>query len=348
MFSTSHPLYIEDLQQILSYIEFPEGRSTSLLVTGASGMIGSLLVDSILAYNRSCKAAHVQVYALGRRMEKLKKRFNYCELYNQLTLIAQDICESIDGLPSLDFIIHAASPADPLTFSHYPVETIKANTLGMIYCLEYAKAHPGCRVLLLSTGEVYGESVDADAFQESDYGLIDFNSIRSGYPESKRVAELLCRSYWRQYGVDALIARLGYVYGPTMTNEDSRVVAQFIRNILAGENIVIKSAGTQRRSYCYSSDAVAGIFHIMLKGKSGEAYNITNSSSILSIYELASYVAQLNQKTVTFDEADLMERQGFSSAKDRILKEQKLVELKWQPHHDILNGLARTINILKS
>ncbi len=342
MLNVRHPLYLEDLEKAS---EFSGLRNTSILVTGASGLIGSFIVDA-LAYRNEKYGTNVRIYAMGRRPEKLQQRFSYCTAVHNVTLLAHDICRPL-GDEQYDFIIHAASNADPRTYALYPVETIQTNILGTTNVLEYARAHSGTRVLFTSTMEVYGSIPEAYSFSEEQYGLVDFNQIRSGYPESKRTSELLCRSYSSEYGVDAVTARMGYIYGPSMTAEDNKVIAQFINKAIAGENIVLKSKGEQLRSYCYISDAAAGIFCILAKGESGKAYNVANRLSTTTIFEMAQLAAAHTGTGVIFELPDELERLGSSKPQNAVLDESALIALGWSGVYTMAEGFARTVSILK-
>lgn len=338
-------LYREDLSNIVQYIDLDE--DVSVLVTGASGLIGSQVVDALLYYNENNKKqCSIRVYAMARNKERLEKRFHHWKDSSNLTLLSGDICNPLSNELRFDFIIHAASNADPGTYAVYPVETIKTNVMGTIQVLEYARQHEGTRVLFTSTMEVYGEVPGKNIQEEQDYGLINTNLVRSGYPESKRVSELLCRSYADEYGVDVVITRLGYIYGPTMTAADNKVVAQFIRNGLKREDIVLKSKGTQRRSYCYAADTVAGMFCVLFCGEKGDVYNIANKDSVVTIAEMAQFVADIVSTEVVYSAPDSIEIKGSSEPRDAVLATEKLENLHWRAHFDMRCGLERTLTIL--
>lgn len=348
--SVERNLYQEDLKSAYRYIGKLKSNPT-ILITGASGLIGSFLVDTFVYYNRMLKIEEenkrIKIYCMSRNLETLISRFSYCVDSDCVNFICQDICEDLNKNTLYDYIIHAASNSDPRNFSLYPVETITANVTGTVNVLEYAKLYKSTKVVFVSSREVYGIVPNSELYKEDEYGLVDFNSIRSGYPESKRVAELLCRSYAAQYNVECSIARLGYVYGPSMTDEDSRVIAQFLRNAVNGQNIVLKSKGDHVRSYCYILDAVTGILSILFAGKSGEAYNVTNQESIVSINKLAEIIAQIAGTEVILELPDEIEEQGFSKPQDAVINELKLRDLGWNPVVDLVAGLQRTIKILK-
>ena len=180
-----------------------------------------------------------------------------------------------------DYIIHGASNADPISYAKYPVETITTNVIGANNVLEYGKKHQNCKITFLSTFEVYGQTTH-DEYKELDFGLVDFNVFRSCYPESKRVMEILSRCYVDEYGVNVNVARLSSVYGPTMSPNDSKAHAQFLRNALGNEDIVMKSKGLAKRTYTYVFDASTAILMILFRGKTGECYNVSNENSIAS------------------------------------------------------------------
>lgn len=318
-------------------------RSGSILITGASGLIGSCMVDALLTANRQLGTEYM-IYALGRDNDRLKNRFPYAG--EDLKFVIQDITAPLDKGSHYDYIVHAASNADPVSYAKYPAETILTNVDGARTVLEYCREHRETRALLTSTFEVYGRH-EEDVYAEEDFGKLDQNDVRSGYPESKRVSELLFRSYARQYGTDVVIGRLSSVYGPTMLKDDSKAHAQFLRNGLAGENIVLKSNGAQKRTYCYVMDAVSGLFTVLFAGAGGEAYNIANKESVSTIVGVAECIADLCGTKIVFDIPDEIEKQGFSRPQNCILEAKKLESLYWKGRYDLLTGMRNTIEILR-
>lgn len=310
-------------------------KEKSILVTGANGLIGSYLVD-YLSY------AGANVYALSRSLEKLKKRFSK---NSEINYIEQDLNNPFTTNLTFDYIIHAASNAHPLAFSIDPVGTMKTNLFGTMNLLEHVKKSGG-KLLYISTGEIYGNNTD-HAFTEKDLGIVDTKIARSCYPESKRAAETLCISYNAQYNINVNIARLCYVYGPTITETNSRADAQFLRNALNNEDIILKSNGTQKRTYCYIADAVSAILYILLNGDTAEVYNVANSNSIISVADYAKEVANLTNVKVKFEIPDAIEAKGYSKQADSILNADKLINLGWHPIYDIRQGLTNTIKIKK-
>lgn len=328
------PTYIKSVNQIASSIK---ASNSSILVTGACGLIGSCLVEVLIK-------AGFNVFALDLNKDKLLNRFG--QETNKLHYIAQNVCEPFDRNYQFDYIINAASFADPKSYALYPVETILINVIGAKNALDYAKEHSNCRVLVTSTFEVYGK-LDKDSYKEDDFGLFDFNSLRACYPESKRTAEALLRSYVNEYDVDAIVVRLSSIYGPTMLKNDSKAHAQFLFKALNGENIVLKSKGEQIRTYTYVMDAVSAILFVLFNGQKGESYNIANGESITSIYDLAQLIASIAGTKVVFDNPDELEKIGFSKPQNCILDTNKLSNLGFKPNYSLKQGIIETLQIMK-
>ena len=171
--------------------------------------------------------------------------------------------------------------------------------------------------------------------------------MRAGYPESKRCSEVLCQAYIKQKDMDIVIPRLTRSYGPTMLMSDTKAISQFIRKGIAGEDIVLKSAGTQYYSYTYVVDAVAGLLTVLLKGECGEAYNIADIESDIMLKDLAAIIAEMAGKEVVFELPDEVEAAGYSKATKARLDGSKLQALGWIAKYDIKSGIKRTIYILK-
>lgn len=316
-------------------------KSGIILVTGATGLIGSCIIDVLLAAN-SMYNADYKIYALGRDRNKIVSRFG-----NKVVPIVQNIVDKLPMNVEYDYIIHAASNADPRTYAIQPVETVLTNVIGNNNIFEYCRYHKKTRVILTSSFEVYGKIENHDIYKEEDCGILDFQILRNGYPESKRCAEILLHSYVEEYNIDAVIARLSSIYGPTMQVNDSKAHAQFIRNALHGDNIVLKSKGSPRRTYCYVTDAASAILYVLFNGKTGEVYNIANEKSIASIAEVAQTIAGIVGTSVVFDFPDEIESKGFSKPQNCILDNSKLRKLGWHAEYILENGMRETIQTLK-
>lgn len=319
----------QKINELLNY----DLSGKSFLITGANGLIGSYLVDYL-------DFVGANVYAMSRSIEKLKKRF---QNKTNVKLIEQDLNEPINIDIAFDYVIHTASNSHPLAFSKDPVGTMKTNLFGTINLLEHIKNRGG-KFLYLSSGEVYGNNIDHD-FTEEDLGIVDTKIARSCYPESKRAAETLCVSYNAQYGVDVNVTRLCYVYGPTITDDNSRADAQFLRNALDNKDIIMKSKGEQKRTYCYVADAVSALLFILLNGENAQVYNIANPNSIVSVAQYAKTLADIAKVNLKFELPDEVEAKGYSKQADSILSAQKLINLGWEPLYNIEQGLNNTIKI---
>lgn len=330
-------MYSESIKKLAKKVPIKE---KTILVTGATGLIGSCLIDVLIEANNY--GARNVIYALGRSKDKIESRFG-----NTIIPVVQDIITPISNEYEYDYIFHGASNADPRSYAIQPVETILTNILGNKNILDYCKNHKETKMLLTSTFEVYGEIPGVDIYSECMSGVIDQTVLRNGYPESKRNCELLLRSYVDEYAISALIARLPSVYGPTMLENDSKAHAQFIRNALKGENIVLKSLGKQRRTYCYVIDVVAALLKIMECGVVGEIYNVAYENSIASIAEVAQICAEVSGTEVVFDLPDEVEAKGFSRSSNCILDNSKLKDLGWKGEYSLIEGIVETIEYLK-
>ena len=319
----------------------------TVLVTGATGLIGSCLTDVLLCANRT-RGAAFRVLALGRSEEKLRARFAYAD-EKEIGFLAQDICAPINCEEAPDYVVHAASNADPRTYALYPAETLLTNIRGAENVLRFcAEKAPSARVLLTSTFEVYGKKENTDVYTETDFGETDVNAVRSCYPESKRCAEILFRCWAEEYGLNGVIARLSSIYGPTMAANDSKAHAQFLRRALAGQSILLKSEGLQRRSYTYVMDAVDGLLYLLFHPTASGAYNVSNENSVAAIREVAETVAAVAGVEVAFELPDETERRGFSRPQNCVLDNARLRALGWQGRYPLRDGIAQTYAILRA
>lgn len=341
-------VYQNDLEEICcEKLPFEKLENKCVLVTGANGLVGSCIVDVLMKLNEKFQY-NISVLALCRNEEKAKKRFEYYNHNGLFQLLIADITEPLPANTHCDYIIHAASNAHPIAYSTQPVETMKANLLGTIQLLDYAKIHGISRFLFISSSEIYGENVnDLTSFNEEDLGYMNCMTSRSCYPESKRAAETLCASYAKQYNIDSVVARLGYIYGITMNEGNTRADVQFINNAVRGQNIVMKSSGMQQRSYCYLADAVTGIFYILLKGKCSEAYNVSNNKSNVTIREFANTLAKEAKVEVVFENPADIEQQGYSLVKNSLLNSDKLSSLGWEARISLIEGIHRVVQGIK-
>lgn len=317
-----------------------------VLITGATGLIGSFVTDALLRLNG--RGAGIQIYAAGRRAEKIRARFGEAADSPSFHYVPYDAARPLAMDAEPDFILHAACSAHPMAYAQDPTGIMKANLMGTMNLLELAKGNGHGRIIFLSSGEVYGENPDLPTgFTETDYGYVDPMLPRSCYPESKRAAETLCAAYAAQFGVEAMVARLCHVYGPTLTAENTRADAQFLRKALAGEDIVMKSTGAQVRSYCYVADAAQALFLLLERGEKGNAYNVANRACTHSIREYAQTLADIAGVSLTFDLPPEAEKAGYTKITRAVFDPTKLEALGWRPRYSLREGLEHTWLSLK-
>ncbi|MBE8949231.1 MAG: NAD-dependent epimerase/dehydratase family protein [Quinella sp. 3Q1] len=346
---TKHELYAADIAGIANEnLPWEKLSGKTLLLTGASGLIGTVIVDALMKKNRNDNL-NVKICAAGRNEKIAKERFADYFGDKNFEFVKLDVNAPIEADFPVDFIIHAASNTHPLLYSTDPIGTVTTNILGTHNLLEFGRKKKISRFVFVSSVEVYGKALSAeDIFTEDYCGYINCNTLRAGYPESKRASEALCQAYISQCGIDTVVARLSRIYGATMRPNDSKAMSEFIMNGVRGEDIVLKSQGVPRFSYCCATDAASGILYCLLNGKCGEAYNVADSSEILSLREIAEYISSLAGRKVVFELPDVAQAKGFSNAVNGIMSNDKLRALGWSPKDDTRSGVRKTIEILKT
>lgn len=328
-------------------LPYEQLKGSSVLITGASGMLATYLVYFFMYLNET-RDYGIQVTALVRNEKKAKEKFAAFDGNRYFALQVQDVCEKIEIEKKVDFIIHAAGNASPYFILHDPVGIIAANTTGTVNVLEFARKAETRKVLYTSTREVYGKMPDEiEEINEDTFGSLDPMEFRACYPESKRMAETICQSYFHQYKVPFTAVRIAHSYGPGMIlDNDGRVMADFISDIVHNRNIVLKSTGEAERAFCYITDAVAGMLCALLNGKKGEAYNIANEKEPLPIREVAKLLTELYPEKglkVVFDIPETMSA-GYSKMGRTRLSTQKMENIGWNCRIELREGLKRTVD----
>ena len=338
--------YIKDLNTaIKATIKIEQVKGKSILITGATGTIGSFLVDMLLEYNK--QNADVTIWAAGRNLEKLSTRFDENKT-EKLKYVEYDLLKPISFNFEVDYIIHAAGNAYPVAFNTDPVGTIVGNVNGTYMMLEYARTHGTKRFCYISSGEVYGQgNLKLDSFDENYSGYLDITSPRSCYPASKRTAETLCASYSKEYGLETIIVRPCHTYGPGMTMGDNRANVQFVRNVLNGVDIILISAGTQLRSYCYIADCASIILTVLINGESGQAYNSANSSARITIAGLADKIAKNEGKKVVYENPNDDDLANRSPIEKQVLNTSKVEALGWSGKFSVDKGISHLLAIMR-
>lgn len=342
-------LYKEDLVRCINNIKNVEKlKNTTIFISGSNGMIGSFIVDLLMLLNNE-KNYNITIIANSRSIEKIKKRFKKYLFSSLFKYYIGDINYTINYNNHIDYIIHCASNTHPKAYATDPIGTIMTNINGTNNILELACKTNAKKVIYLSSVEIYGENINnIGKFKENQMGYINCNSLRAGYNESKRAGEALCQAYIENKNIDISIIRLPRIYGPTLKNDDSKALSQFIKNGLNGENIILKSEGNQLFSYLYVADAVTGILTVLLNGKCGEAYNVANEKSDIRLKDLAKIISEYSKTKVVFDLPSNIEKKGFSTANDARLDYSKITnELHWKPIYSIEEGIKHTLYIMK-
>lgn len=328
----------EDLTYIAHYnLPYEKLRDHTVLVTGATGLIGSLLVRSLLAIG------DIKVIAFVRNEDKARNIFD--DNHN-LKFIIGDIADKIEIDDTVDYIFHCASVTASKVMIEKPVETLFTSIEGTKNILELAKRKNVKSLVYLSSMEMYGlfEDLDHDV-KEDDLGYIDPLMVRSNYPESKRLCENMCIAYLSEYNVPVKVARLAQTFGPGILPGENRVFAQFARSAINGKNIVLHTKGLSEGNYCYTRDCMTGLLSILLKGKNGEAYNVSNPASHTTIAEMANMVADKiaggNIKVIF----DIPENNSYGYAADTKMKlnSDKLQSLGWKPEVGLEESYRRMI-----
>lgn len=310
----------------------------NILITGATGLIGYYFTITLLTLNDTLlKGRECRVYALSRSIDKAVMKFKDYVGRKDIRFLINGEYRDIDIEAKIDFLIHAASPASTGQFKESPLSAFGANAIGTIHLMSL---FPG-RFLFISGGEVYGKGQLTTPTKEIDYGWLDPLDTRSCYAESKRAGENLCACFKVKFGQDFVVARLAHTYGPGVRREDGRVFADFAYDIIDDKNLTIKGDGSAIRSFCYLSDAVLGLFIILLNGQSGKAYNLCNEEASTSIFDLATTLAEHYHTgvKVLLGHTDPLAKSCLDST--------ELRKLGWKPKVDILTGFTRTIESIR-
>lgn len=320
-------------------------KNSKILITGAAGMICSAVAE-ILFYLNENDAGNI-IYLAGRNKERMAERFYMMQEGKDYFFVPYDATKTVELAVKPDYIIHGASNANPSVYVEQPVETMLANLVGLNELLKVAVQTKTKKVLYVSSSEVYGQKEGNNPFVENDYGFVDILNPRACYPNAKRAAETLCVSYANEYNIDVVMVRPGHIYGPSITRSDARASAQFTWNVIDGQDILMKSAGSQLRSYCYTLDCASAILTVLLNGVNCEAYNISNKDSVVSIRDIAGQLAISGGRKIVFDNPSDAEKKGYNLMSNSSLNAEKLEALGWKACFNLEEGCKKTLEYLQ-
>jgi dTDP-glucose 4,6-dehydratase len=341
--NSPHEILAQDAERLFSDdLPWAQLQGKHFLVTGASGFIGGSIVEMLVWFNRCYPHARIHIHALARSLEKLRARLSWVHIPEEIASVIQDVTHPCQMSPPVDFIIHAASPADPAEYLKKPVDTIQANLTGTWNMLELARQNRAT-LLFLSSGVVYGEKTPGSSvIRETDFGGDDPLSPRACYSQSKRMGETLCRAFFTQYGVDTRIARISHTYGPGMRLDDGRAMAAFLADILNDSDIRMDSDGSAARPFCYITDTLSGLFTILLKGEAGGAWNV-GSEQETRIGELAEKMIAVSGRTHLKVHRNVLPALDPPARSDGYPCTAKLRSLGWNVRVSLEEGLKRTL-----
>ena len=333
----------QDINDFVKSFRFNDDlQNSTFLITGSTGLIGSILIHCLVAMNKN-----IRIIAPVRDIAKARKMFDG-ELSN-IELVECNIVDfDYDKIEKVDYIIHCAAPTSSQFFVEKPVETFNIIVEGTRVLLEFARKHPIKSFVYLSSLEVYGSvHDDSEPIKEEFQGYLDPLSVRGSYPMAKRATENMCILYKSEYNVPVKIARLTQTTGAGISKDDNRVIAQFSRTASQGQDIILHTKGTSSRPYCYTTDCISGILYILLKGVSGEAYNVANEETYIS----AKGLAELIQRSFCPDIKvvfEISDNTPYAPVTKQKLSAEKLRDLGWNPNYNLKDIISKLMKYYKS
>lgn len=341
-------LWRNDLDRVLDSLpELSLLNGKRILVTGATGLICSAIIDIMVRYSER-QGGNICIYAAGRNQGRIENRFPLGVSKRFVHFVPYDATKAApETEETMDYILHGASNTMPSQYVQEPVETMISNFNGVKDLLDILKKQGTGKLLYVSSSEVYGKKENIEPYTEDEYGFVDILNPRNSYPMGKRAAEALCAAYSREYGIQTVMVRPGHIYGPTASSKDGRVSSAWAYDVAQGKDIVMKSDGRQIRSYCYCLDCAAAILKVILRGKNSEAYNISNPDSIISIRDMAQILCQYAGVKLVYDNADAGDKKTFNPMSNSSLNSEKLQKLGWRGLFNAQEGFQHTYLILR-
>tara|TARA_B100001093_G_scaffold103004_1_gene95182 strand:- start:4028 stop:5080 length:1053 start_codon:yes stop_codon:yes gene_type:complete len=339
----------QDLDNVFNnkIINWKKIHKKKILITGANGFIASYLISFLIFLNIK-KKFNIKIFLITRNSKEIKKKFINNKTRNFVKILNINLNENLDISQKVDYIFHLASNSSPKNYKKFPLNTLEPNVLGTFNLLSYASKIKIKSFIFFSSGEVYGNSKNNILKEEK---LFDFNplTLRASYVEGKKIAETICYSFFKQKKIPIKILRIFHTYGPFMNLNDGRVMMDFVKNAVNEKNIVIKSEGNQKRSFCYISDLIQGLFIVLLKGKNGEAYNLANNNEYYSIKRLAYVISKLTKHKKIIYKTRPKKDNYLISPFNRVYPSiEKIKKLGFKPSIGIKEGFKKTIDFYKN
>lgn len=337
----------EDVRQFAGYFElWNQLKGKSFLITGATGLIGSIMIKCLLELNRQ-RHLDIKILALVRSLEKASLIFG--QNNDNLQFLQIDLKEiNANSIgKEVDYVIHLASPTVGRFMEENPVETFDLAYRSTYALLSFAKQTDVKSLVYVSSLEYYGQVLDDRLITEDEQGYVDPMSNRSSYPMGKRAAEYLCYAFSKEYGTPAKVARLTQTFGAGISDNDNRVFAQFARSIIKGEDIVLHTTGESAKPYCYTVDCISAILYILLKGQNSESYNVANPDTYISIRDLAEFLKQHFNPKIDV-RVEMNDNMGYAPVTKLRLSAQKLMTLGWQPQFGLKEMFERLIMFMEN
>lgn len=331
-----------DLNELLALdIQWDKLKNKNVLITGATGMLASY-IGFFLIYLNNKLNLNIKLVFLARNKKKLIDI--YGNALENINCLEQDVCSSIEFHEDINYIIHAAGNASPFYIVNDPVGVIDANVQGTKNILEFARFANPENIVFTSTREVYGDCKDKKIITENDMGVIDPMISRSCYPESKRLAESMFMAYHKKHNIKFNILRIAHCYGPGMQVEgDGRVMADFLNDALNKQEIFLKSSGEAERAFCYITDAVSGIFRVLLQGENTNVYNLSNENEPIRIIDLAKLIQKISKNGKDVKIISEKDNSGYTNYHRTALCTEKIKKLGWREYVKLEDGLIRTL-----
>lgn len=337
----------EDFQKILM-LDFPfeTFKNKTFYVTGATGLVGSVFVKFLLFLNQA-QSLNIKIVAAIRNPAKAAKI--YADVDGAETIVFDQVnlgVQTINYQEKVDYIIHAAAVTTSKILVEKPVEAMWTAINGTEDLLQLALKNNVDGMVYVSSMEIYGRRESKGLTTETELGQVDLSEVRSGYPESKRICELMCTAYAQEYGVNVISARLAQTFGAGVLPGENRVFAQFARSAVAGEDIVLHTQGKSEGNYIYTTEVVSAFLYLLLRGKRGEAYNVANPANHYTIREMAQIVADNfsnGQSKVVIDIPEDTTKLGYAPDTKLWLDNTKLKSLGWHPQVEIVEMYEKLI-----